>query len=63
MHLITMHQLITCHCTAAYGMKALMVQTFVDEVFGGTLVSTVRCADCANVSIMREGGRESMIHR
>jgi hypothetical protein len=34
----------------AYGMQALTARTFVDEVFGGTLVSTVKCADCASVS-------------
>ena len=35
---------------AEYGMQALMSRTFVDEVFGGLLVSTVKCDVCGNVS-------------
>lgn len=27
-----------------------MTQTFVDDVFGGMLVSTVQCTECGNVS-------------
>ena len=42
-----------CLC-AVYGMKALTAHTFVDDVFGGTLVSTVKCTECANVSSTAE---------
>ena len=35
---------------AAYGNQAQITPTFIDEVFGGTLISTVTCLQCHNVS-------------
>ena len=35
----------------AYGMQALTAHTFVDHVFGGMLVSTVKCEECDSVSL------------
>jgi len=34
----------------AYGHEADLAPTFVDEVFGGVLVSTVLCKECSCVS-------------
>lgn len=36
--------------SVGYGMQSLMARTFVDEVFGGMLVSTVTCDVCGSVS-------------
>jgi len=38
-----------CMCVA-YGRQADQSRTFVDEVFGGVLVSTVTCDTCTSVS-------------
>ena len=32
-----------------YGIQAQLAETFVDNVFGGRLVSTVVCLECGNV--------------
>ena len=34
----------------AYGHKADFARTFVDDIFGGVLVSTVKCNECHSVS-------------
>ena len=39
-------------CVTAYGMQAMMARTFVDDVFGGVLVSTVTCDVCYHVSAL-----------
>ena len=33
-----------------YGIQAQLAETFVDDVFGGRLMSTVVCLECGNVS-------------
>ena len=37
----------------AYGHEAALARTFVDDVFGGVLVSTVKCNECNSVSLVR----------
>ena len=32
-----------------YGIQVQLAETFVDDVFGGRLVSTVVCLECGNV--------------
>ena len=34
---------------AAYGMQAMQSTTYVDEVFGGKIVSSVTCLECQEV--------------
>ena len=36
----------------AYGHEAALARTFVDDVFGGVLVSTVKCNECNSVSLV-----------
>ena len=36
----------------AYGIQATLAPTFVEDVFGGKLVSTVTCQECETVSYM-----------
>ena len=51
---------IPCYCSVfsyntgvfftVYGIQAQLAETFVDDVFGGRLMSTVVCLECGNVS-------------
>ena len=34
-----------------YGQAASLAHTFVDDVFGGQLASTVKCMECQTVSV------------
>ena len=36
----------------AYGHEAALARTFVDDIFGGVLVSTVTCNECNSVSLV-----------
>ena len=42
-----------CSVYTAYGHEAALARTFVDDIFGGVLVSTVTCNECNSVSLVR----------
>jgi len=46
-------ELCICSVYIAYGHEAALARTFVDDIFGGVLVSTVMCNECNSVSLVR----------
>ena len=44
--------IIVCAVYTAYGHEAAFAHTFVDDIFGGVLVSTVMCNECNSVSYL-----------